>query len=302
MVNKFNENANVLATEYWRLKGINADKASEDKLDEIEELLEKGIGGKLREKLDAEAKQLRKEKEDRSSAVLKVEEVKKEILELTADFAPNLDSFEGTRFPYDSEHEPISEAYFSALTDSFLGKPQPSIQFKEATFSTAGIEIHSEENSPLKVLGYIIMIIQEAAKHMLGMENKINKSYMLLKQNGYALSAWETLIKEGRRLRIKEIKDISHHEDKEYKELVSDDTYDKELVNGVVYLVSGERGYNLAKEYDGEYEATDFGEWVWQICNIEVSKEEGGGKREGKRKSISGSSLNIHKMLKFFKK
>jgi len=82
---------------------------------------------------------------------------------------------------------------------------------------------------------------------MLGMENKINKSYMLLKQNGYALSALETLIKEGRRLRIKEIKDISHHEDKEYKELVSDDTYDKELVNGVVYLVSGERGYNLAK-------------------------------------------------------
>ena len=133
---------------------------------------------------------------------------------------------------------------------------------------------------------------------MLGMENKIDKSYMLLKQNGYALSALETLIKEGRRLRIKEIKDISHHEDKEYKELVSDDTYDKELVNGVVYLVSGEGGYNLAKEYDGEYEATDFGEWVWRICNIEVSKEE--GKR--KRKSIPDSSLNIHKMLKFFKK
>lgn len=45
MVDKFNENANVLATEYWRLVGITADKASDDKLDEIEELLEKGIGG-----------------------------------------------------------------------------------------------------------------------------------------------------------------------------------------------------------------------------------------------------------------
>jgi hypothetical protein len=32
----------------------------------------------------------------------------------------------------------------------------------------------------------------------------------------------------------------------------------------------------------------------WQICNIEVSKE------EGKRKSIPDSSLNIHKMRNFF--
>ncbi len=298
MVEKFNEKANALATEYWRLNGITADEAGENKLEEIEKLLEKGIGGKLREKLDAEAKRLRKEREDRSSAFLRLAEVKNEILELTADLAPDLDLFGDNFFPYDSEHEPISEDYFSALTDIFFGKPQPSIQFKEAAFSKEGIEVHSkDENSSLKVLGYVMMIIQETAKHMLGMENGIDKSCMLLKQNEYAFIALETLIKEGRRLRIKEIKEISHHEDKEYKELMSD-IYDKELVNGVAYLVSDEREYNLAREYDGEYEATDFGEWVWRICNAEMSK----GEEEGKRKGILNSGLNIPRILKFFKR
>lgn len=296
MAEKFNEKVNALTAEYWRLKRITADKTGEDKLNEMEELLEKGVGGKLREKLDAEAKKLRKEKEDRSSAFLRLEEIKKEILELTSDLAPNLDLFEGNIFPYDSEHEPISEDYFSALTGIFFGKPQPSIQFKEATFSKEGIEIHSEGDSSLKVLGYVMMIIQETAKHMLGMENNIDKSCLLLKQNEYAFIALETLIKEGRRLRIKEIKEISHHEDKEYKALMSD-IYDKELVNGVAYLVSDEWEYNPVREYDGEYESTAFGEWVWKICNAE-SKGEG----EGKRKGISDSGLNIHKILKFLKR
>ena len=296
MVEKFNEKANALATEYWRLKGITADKTGENKLKEIEELLEKGIGGKLREKLDAEAKKLRKEKEDRSSAFLRLEEIKKEVLELTADLAPNLDLFEGNFFPYDREHEPISEGYFSALTDIFFGKPQPSIQFKVAIFSKDGIEIRSEGDSSLKVLGYVMMIIQETARKMLGMENNIDKSCMLLKQNEYAFIALETLIEEGRGLRIKEIKEISHHADKEYKELMRD-IYDKELVNGVEYLVSDGWEYNLVREHDGEYEATDFGEWVWRICNAE-SKEERG--EEGK--GISNSSLNIKKILKLFKR
>ncbi len=298
MAEKFNEKVNALTAEYWRLKRITADKTGEDKLNEMEELLEKGVGGKLREKLDAEAKKLRKEKEDRSSAFLRLEEIKKEILERTSDLAPNLDLFEGNIFPYDSEHEPISEDYFSALTGIFFGKPQPSIQFKEATFSKDGIEIHSEGDSSLKVLGYVMVIIQETAKHMLGMENNIDKSCLLLKQNEYAFIALETLIKEGRRLRIKEIKEISHHEDKEYKALMSD-IYDKELVNGVAYLVSDEWEYNPVREYDGEYESTAFGEWVWKICNAE-SKGEGEG--EGKRKGISNSGLNIHKILKFLKR
>ncbi|MCW3134881.1 MAG: hypothetical protein N2V78_11195 [Methanophagales archaeon] len=297
MVEKFNERANALATEYWRLREITADKTGENKLEEIEELLEKGIGGKLREKLDAEAKKLRKEKEDRNNAFLRLEEVKREVLELTADLAPNLDLFEENFFPYDSEHEPLSEDYFSALTDVFFGKPQPSIRFKEATFSKKGIEVHSEEDSSLKVLGYVTMIIQETARKMLGMENDLDKSCMRLKQNEYAFIVLETLIKEGRRLRIKEIKEISHHEDREYKELMKD-IYDKELINGIAYLVSDEWKYNLVREHDGEYEATDFGEWVWRICNAGASK----GEREGKRKSTSNSSLNIHRILKFLKR
>ena len=127
MVEKFNERANAIANEYWRLKEVTADKTDEARLAEIEKLLEKGIGGKLQEQLAAEAKTLRKEKEDRSSASEKLEELKKEITELTADLAPNLDLFVDDFFPYDSEHEPISEAYFMAITDIFFGSPQPSI-------------------------------------------------------------------------------------------------------------------------------------------------------------------------------
>lgn len=300
MVDKFNEKANALANEYWRLKKITADKTGEDRLEEIEKLLEKGIGGKLMEKLDAEAKKLRKEKEDRSSAFVSLEDVKTEITEMTADLAPNLDLFGDNFFPYDSEHEPISENYFSAITDIFFDTPYPSIQFKGATFSKDGIEVHPEGNSPLKVLVYVIMIIQETAKKMLCIENNIDKSCELLKQNEYAFIALGTLIKEGKRLGINEIKEISHREDKEYKELMSD-TYDKELVNGVAYLVSDEWEYNLVKEYNGEYEATDFGEWVWRICNAEASKGEWEGKGKGKRKNAN-SNLNIHRVIKFLRK
>jgi len=297
MVERFNEKANALANEYWRLREIISDKTDEDRLEEIERLLEKGIGGKLKEKLDTEAKQLRKEKEDRSGAIFRLEEVKKEILELTADLAPNLDLFEDNFFPYDSEHEPISESYFSALTHIFFGEPQPSIQFKEATFSKDGIGVHSQdESSSLKVLWYVMMIIQETAKKMLGVENNIDKSSMLLKQNEYAFIVLGTLIREGKRLGMEEIKEISHRMDKEYKELVSD-TYDRELVSGAEYLVSGEWECNMVEEYNGEYEATDFGEWVWRFCNAEVSEGIGGGKRKG----ISNSSLNVYKILKFLK-
>ncbi|MDI6885585.1 MAG: hypothetical protein QMD22_04420 [archaeon] len=298
MVDKFNEKANALATEYWRLKEITADKTGENRLAEIEKLLEKGIGGRLRENLDAEAKRLRQEMEERSNAFMRLEDVKKEILELTAELAPNLDLFDDNFFPYDSEHETISEEYFSALTEIFFGTPSPSIQFKVATLSKDGIKITSSGgNSSLKVLEYAIMIIQETAKKMLGMENNIDKSCLLLKQNEYALIALGVLLKEGRRLEMEEIKEISHREDKEYKDLVSD-VYDKELVNGVAYLVSAEWEYGLVKEYNGKYEATDFGEWVWRICTAEVSTEEW---RKGK-KDIPRAGLNLHKILKFIRK
>ena len=298
MVEKFNERANTIANEYWRLKEVTADKTDEARLAEIEKLLEKGIGGKLQEQLAAEAKTLRKEKEDRSSASEKLEELKKEITELTADLAPNLDLFVDDFFPYDSEHEPISEAYFMAITDIFFGSPQPNIKFKIAAFSTEGIKVNStDENSPLTILGYVIMMIQETAKHMLGMENIIDRCCKLLKQNEYAFIALGTLIKEGKVLMLKEIKEISKREDREYKELVSS-TYDKELSNGVAYLVSDEWEYNMVKELSGEYEVTDFGEWVWRVCNVEAR----GGEWKGKGKSISSPNLDIHKIINFLRR
>lgn len=298
MVEKFNERANAIANEYWRLKEVTADKTDEARLAEIEKLLEKGIGGKLQEQLAAEAKTLRKEKEDRSSASEKLEELKKEITELTADLAPNLDLFVDDFFPYDSEHEPISEAYFMAITDIFFGSPQPNIKFKIAAFSTEGIKVNStDENSPLTILGYVIMMIQETAKHMLGMENIIDRCCKLLKQNEYAFIALGTLIKEGKVLMLKEIKEISKREDREYKELVSS-TYDKELSNGVAYLVNDEWEYNMVKELSGEYEVTDFGEWVWRVCNVEAR----GGEWKGKEKSISSPNLDIHKIINFLRR
>jgi len=301
MVEKFNEKANALAQEYWQLQETTANKASGNRLAEIEKLLEKGIGGKLKDQLDAEAKQLRKEEEDRSSAFMKLDDLKKELLELTAELAPNLDLFVENSFPYDSDHEPISEAYLSALTDISFGTPSPSIQFKVATFSKDGITVDlADGRSSLEVLEYVIMIIQETAKKMLGVENTIDKSCALLKQNEYAFIVIGVLLKEGRKLGIKEIKEIAHREDKEHRELVGDALFDKELVAGVTYLMSDEWEYSLMTESDGEYEVTDIGERVWRICNAEASKEEGGGML--KRTSSSNPSVNIQKIFKFLKK
>lgn len=297
---RFNEKANALAHEYLRLKDLTITKAGVSRLEEIEKLLDKGIGGKLKEQLDAEAKRLRKEEGDRNSAFMKLEDVKKELLELTAELAPNLDLPEDNFFPYDNEYEPISETYFSALTDIFFGKPSSSIQFKVATFSKEGIKIESTDSSPLEVLEYVIMITQETAKKMLGVRNAMDKHCELLKQNEYAFIVLGTLIKEGRGLEIRALKEITHREDKEYKELVRGDTYDKELVTSVAYLMSEDWEYGLVKEYDGKYEATDFGERVWRICNAEANKEEGDVR--ARRAGMSNPNLNIQKVLKFFKK
>jgi hypothetical protein len=127
----------------------------------------------------------------------------------------------------------------------------------------------------------------------------MDKHCTLLKQNEYAFIVLGTLIKEGRSLGVKEIKEIAHREDREYKELVSD-LYDKELVTGVTYLTSNDWEYSLVKEYDGKYKATDFGERVWRICNAEARRVEGGEKV--KRTGISNPNLNIQRVLKFFKK
>ncbi len=301
MVERFNEKANALAQEYWRLKEQAANSASADRLAEIERLLEKGIGGKLKDQLDAEAKRLRKEAEDRSSASLQLSELGKELLELTGDLAPNLDLFEEDFFPYDSDHEPLGEQFFTALTDLFFGTPTPSIQFKVATLATDGIRVNSSaESSSLEILSYIIMILQESAKKRLGIENTIDTCCALLKQNEYAFIVLKTLFGAGKRLGVKEITEILHREDKAYTELVRNDLYDKELVNGVAFLISGDCGYSMITEVEGKYETTDFGEWVWRICNAELEQGEGAG--WGRRPGISSSGAHLQKFLKFIKK
>jgi hypothetical protein len=301
MVERFNEKANTLAQEYWRLKEIAADTAGTNRLAEIERLLDKGIGGKLRDQLEAEAKRLRKEAEDRGSASLRLSEVKKELLELTADLAPNLDLFEDDFFPYDSDHEPIGEQFFAALTDLFFGSPTPSIPFKVATLSKEGIRVNATaESSSLEILSYIIMILQESAKKRLGMANTIDNCCALLRQNDFAFIVLKTLLGAGKRLGVKEIKEISHREDKAYTELVRSDLYDKELINGVAFLMSAEWGYSMIKEFDGKYEPTDFGEWVWRVCNAELGMDEGAGK--GRRPGVSNSGLHLQKLLKYLKK
>lgn len=301
MAERFNEKVNTLAQEYWRLNEITASTTTTNRLAEIERLLEKGIGGKLRDQLEAEAKRLRKEAEDRGGAALRLSEVKKELLELTADLAPNLDLFEDNFFPYDSDHEPIGEQFFAALTDLFFGTPTPSIPFKVATLSKEGIRVNTNaESSSLEILSYIIMILQESAKKRLGMENTIDNCCALLRQNDFAFIVLKTLLGAGKRLGVKEIKEISHREDKAYTELVRSDLYDKELINGVAFLMSAEWGYSMIKEFDGKYEPTDFGEWVWRICNAELGMDEGA--RKGRRPGVSNSSLHLQKFLKFLKK
>jgi hypothetical protein len=302
MVEKFNEKANALAGEYWRLKGIIANKKSENRLEEIENLLERGIGGKLRDKLEEEVKRLIKEREDKRNASMRVEEIKKEIMEVTAELAPNLDLMEGGVFPYDSEHEPISEDFFTALTEFFFGIPHSTIQFKWATFSKQGIEIHrhpdsDSEDSSLKILNHVIIMIQEAAKKKMGMENKIDNSWRRLKQNEYAFIVLSILIEEAKALKIEEIKEISHRSDKEYKELVRE-TYDKNLVKGLQYLMSGEWEYGMVKGKNGEYEVTDFGKWTWEICNADAKMCIG---EKGKGGAKLNAESHFHKILKYIR-
>jgi len=300
MVERFNEKANALAQEYWRLKQLITDESSGKRLAEIEKLLEKGIGGKLKEQLEAEAKQLRKEHEERSSAVLSLDEVKRGLLELTAELAPNLDLLTDNFFPYDSEHDPLSEGYFRALTDLFFGAPQPELAFKVATLSSAGIRLSSTDGgSSLETLGYVLMIIQETAKKLLGMANGIDTCCELLKGNEYAFIVLKTLLTAGRSLRFEELKVIAHREDKEYKELMSD-LYDKELVNGIKYLLSDGWEYKLIKESDSAYDLTDLGGWVWCFCNADLGTAS--AEERMRRTSISNSGLNIHKILKFLRR
>lgn len=278
MSDNFNRRANALAEEYWRLKERMAERDYEKELREIERLLERGVSGRLRDELERRAKEMRMELESKEGAFSAIKDVTHDLLELTARFAPNLDLWNGELYPYDDE--PLSEHYFMAITDILFGKPTPEIRFKNAVVSGRGIEIKADDEiSAVKTLSYITTIIQEAAKKKLGLENELDNSWERLIENDYAFVAFKTLIGFGKPMSLDEIKEISYKKDKEFKELVKD-IYDKRLAEELERLASVPE-YNIVERNGGVYEVTDFGRWVWMLCQGEV-------KRGGKPAALTG--------------
>ena len=292
MRENFNERANALAMEYWRLKHLLSKKDDEERLEEIERLLERGISGKLRERLEAEARVLRRDREERMNAMKNLEIISGELLELTAEFAPNLD-FNGNFFPYDSEHDQLSEDFFRAITDIFFGNPLRRIELRDAVFSSEGIKVNSDE-SPLRVLDRVISLIQETAKKKMGMQNLIDDIWRRLSQNEYAFIVLSVLVSAGRALSKEEIKEISCRRDREYKELVKD--YDKKLMAALSFLVSDGWGHDIVRENGGKYEITGFGEWIWKVCNSER------GKRNRNSQNNADGMSSMRRIVRFFRR
>lgn len=288
MSDNFNKRANALAEEYWRLKEKIAKRDYEKELREIEKLLERGISGKLRDELERRAKEMRMELESKRGAFSAIKDVTRDLLELTARFAPNLDLWNGELYPYDDE--PLSEHYFTAMTDIIFGKPMPEIRFKKAVISEAGIYVEaSDEISAVKTLSYVTTLIQEAAKKKLGLENELDKSWERLIENDYAYVALKTLMSVGKPLSLDEILDISYKRDKEFKELVKD-TYDKRLTEELERLANVPE-YNIVERSGSVYEITDFGKWVWTLCQGEV------------RRSVKPTALTgLKEIMRRFKK
>ena len=302
VMEKFNERANALASEYWRLKHLTSKEEDEERLEEIERLLEKGIGGKLREKLEREARLLRQAREERSNAMRNLEIVREELLELTAEFAPNLDIAEGSFFPYDSE--PLSEDFFRAITDILFGKPEKSIELKEASFSKEGIKVKVDA-SPLSILDHVITILQETARKKLGLPNKMDESWRKLAQKEYAFVALNVLVNAEQALTFEEVKRISHENDSEFKELVKDAYYDRKLRDALSFLAGDGWEYKLVTSKGGKYEATSFGEWLWKLCNSEMkgTLNKTNGKTNGEeRTGILQERMSMQKIIKFFRK
>ncbi len=293
MRENFNERANALAMEYWRLKHLLSKKDDEERLEEIERLLERGISGKLRERLEAEARVLRRDREERMNAMKNLEIISGELLELTAEFAPNLD-FNGNFFPYDSEHDQLSEDFFRAITDIFFGNPLRRIELRDAVFSSEGIKVNSDE-SPLRVLDRVISLIQETAKKKMGMQNLIDDIWRRLSQNEYAFIVLSVLVSAGRALSKEEIKEISCRRDREYKELVKD--YDKKLMAALSFLVSDGWGHDIVRENGGKYEITGFGEWIWKVCNSERGK-----RNRNSQNNADSMSSSMRRIVRFFRR
>ncbi|MDI6859228.1 MAG: hypothetical protein QMC85_01900 [Methanocellales archaeon] len=275
----FNERANILANEYWLLKEkVGADEPGDirKKIEEIEALLSKGIGGKLRLQLEKEANKLRRMIDEKEGAFASIAQVRRDILELVADFGPSLDLRRGNLYPYDSEREPLSEQYFRAITDILFGDPKPRIELKNATMSDKGVKITTPDVNDIVALGaldYVTTILQESAKKMLGRSNQLDLCWRRLKERDYAFIGFNVLVNSEKGLNLSEIQEICNIEDEEYKGLVSE-MYDERLKESMDYLVGDDWDYHLVERHGDTYEVTDFGKWVWLLCRKEVPSEE----------------------------
>lgn len=275
----FNERAVILSNEYWLLKGrAGADEPDDirKKIDDIESLLNKGIGGNLRSQLERELQQLSRTIDAKEGDFASIEQVRRDILELVAYFGPSLDVKHGNLYPYDSEREPLTEQYFRALTDILFGDPKPFIEFKNATMSDRGVLLKTPEVDDieaLKILDSVTTLLQETAKKMLGRSNQLDVCWRHLRERDYAFTGFSVLINSGKGLNIKEIQEICSIEDEEYKGLVSE-MYDELLKDSMDYLVGSDWNCNLVEKIGDIYEVTDFGKWVWLLCRKEVPTEE----------------------------
>lgn len=271
----FNERANILANEYWTNKesaGVVVDEKT--RLDEIERLLTKGIGGKLGDQLEKEASDLRTVIEEKRTAAFTLNSVRRDILELVSDFAPSLDSRQGSIFPYDAGREPLKEHYFRAITDVFFGTPKIAIEFKSATISEKGIYVPKADTEyvALRILDYVTMILQEAAKKLLGRDNAIDRAWKRAKERDYGLMGLKILIENDRLMSIEEIEKLCKAGDEEYYKLVHDD-YTKGLLHDLEYFASKAWEYPVVVKKGERYEVTDFGRWMWLLCKEQEGRE-----------------------------
>ncbi|NYT00216.1 MAG: hypothetical protein GKB99_00615 [Methanocellales archaeon] len=275
----FNERANILANEYWLLKeraGSDEPDEIRKKIEDIEELLNKGIGGNLRSQLEKEVKQLRRTIDAKEGDFASIEQVRRDLLDLISDFGPSLDLRSGNLYPYDPEREPLPEKYFMAVTEILFGDPKPTIEFKNATMSDKGVKIKTpdvDDVVALGILGSVTTLLQETAKKMLGRTNKLDIYWRRLRENDYAFTGFNVLINSDKGLNLREIQEICSIEDEEYKGLVSE-MYDELLKDSMDYLVGNDWEHNLVEKNGDTYYVTDFGKWVWLLCRKEVPTEE----------------------------
>jgi hypothetical protein len=280
----FNERANILANEYWTNKesaGVVVDEKM--RLDEIDRLLAKGISGKLGFQLEKEASELRTVIEEKRTASFTLNAVRRDLLELVSDFAPSLDSRQGSVFPFDSEREPLKEHYFRAITDILFGTPKIAIEFRSATISEKGIYVPKADTEyvALRVLDYVTMILQEAAKKLLRRENAIDRAWKRAKERDYGLMGLKIFIENDRPMSIEEIEKLCKAGDEEYYKLVHDD-YTKGLLHDLEYFASKAWEYPLVVKKGERYEATDFGRWTWLLCKEQEGRETGEGEKSSR--------------------